>query len=1083
MKKKHIKSINIKHCILTIIILIIVIIIALNNETNKFNKFIMDSQVQNFEGTNFITSNLEKLQEGQLYAGYSKVSINPDPNNGPIPLAGYGNTYNRLATFNEGDQKYQQDIYATAVAIMDENQNIVIFVTMDLIESAAMINYGIRDRIAEATNISYERIMISATHTHSAPDIAFSNSSYPELVNTIKEYKELVTNQVIVACQNAISDLKPSDISINSIDIVREDGKNALNFVRHYETDGYYEDETEVYTGDNHGSFYWDGDSAKIPTKTNHATVADATMQLIKFKTNNKDILMVNWQAHPLITGGAANHTISADFIAGFREIIEKTYNCKVAYYTGAAGNLNNYTQITDGSEGIEKISYSQDKATEELAHNTSIKFGEKLASYVTKEYNNFEKVNGNKVNVLEEKISLNMKTETNTNLITNAKYCQKIWNSDLATVARMIEGKYIWGDSYVFPKINNNKDTIDNTGSFLRKCVSQSDTLRNAFIISGNDQNGYSCTVSGSANVSVKNILIAIVGAKFEDRIYSPYHANVVIGNSEYKKGQTKEIPISTVSIGDISFATAPYEMFDTNAQYIKNNSDSKMTFILEITNGGYGYFPSEKAFDYGCYEADTARYEKGSAEKIATKLVSMLGIVNDNKAPEIKISYSERNITNQNINVTITSNEKIQHVQGWILSDDELILTKTYSANTTETITVKDIAGNITTVQVQINNIDKIAPKVEISYSTTKPTNEVVTAIITANEKIQQIEGWTIDSTQRILTKVFTKNDEEILTITDLAGNTNTVNVKVINIDKSEIEANVEYSTTLLTNKDVTVMITINKEVKEIESWKLSEDRTKLTKIFTKNDEEEIELHDLAGNTKKIKIIVTNIDKVSPTVEVNYSITFATNKDVVATITANEEIKAIEGWSLSDNGKILTKTYSTNKKETITVQDIVGNTTQANIKITNIDKEKPKIEVTYSTIKPTKYDVIATITADKEIQEINGWVISSDKKSMTKTYHENTTETLIIKDLMGNSTDVTISIININQNANNESNNNLENIQNEQQTQDKDLTTVKVPLPQTGGNRIIISVVGIILVLLAGIFYINIRKYKDIN
>ena len=309
-----------------------------------------------------------------------------------------------------------------------------------------------------------------------------------------------------------------------------------------------------------------------------------------------------------------------------------------------------------------------------------------------------------------------------------------------------------------------------------------------------------------------------------------------------------------------------------------------------------------------------------------------------------DLDVNYSTLNQTNKDVTVTITSNEKMIDVDGWTLSEDELTLTKVYKENTTEEVEICDYLGNKITKTIKINNIDKVAPTAQVNYSTTELTNNSVTITITANERIQQIEGWTIDSKQKILTKIFTANDEETVTITDLAGNTSTIDVKVANIDKTEIEADVKYSTTIWTNKDVIVTITLNKLIKEIENWNLSEDGKTLTKIFTSNEENEFDVQDLAGNTKKLKVRVANIDKMAPTIEVSYSITSVTNNDVIATITANEEIQEIEGWSLSVDGKVLTKTYSTNKEETITVQDLAGNTTVANIKITNIDKGNSK-------------------------------------------------------------------------------------------------------------------------------------------
>ena len=67
-------------------------------------------------------------------------------------------------------------------------------------------------------------------------------------------------------------------------------------------------------------------------------------------------------------------------------------------------------------------------------------------------------------------------------------------------------------------------------------------------------------------------------------------------------------------------------------------------------------------------------------------------------------------------------------------------------------------------------------------------------------------------------------------------------------------------------------------------------------------------------------------------------------TRENVTVTITANEEIQAVQGWTLSSDKKTLTKEYTENIKETITVKDLAGNETQANIEISNIDKSLPE-------------------------------------------------------------------------------------------------------------------------------------------
>lgn len=105
---------------------------------------------------------------------------------------------------------------------------------------------------------------------------------------------------------------------------------------------------------------------------------------------------------------------------------------------------------------------------------------------------------------------------------------------------------------------------------------------------------------------------------------IHSPYHAGAII--SRAGMGETKGFDVWALSIGDIGFAVAPYEMFDTNGSFIKENSPHKMTFVITVANGGNGYFPSEIAWEHGGYEPDTTRYVRGSGETLAQIYVDLL-------------------------------------------------------------------------------------------------------------------------------------------------------------------------------------------------------------------------------------------------------------------------------------------------------------------------------------------------------------------------------------------------------------------------------------------------------------------------
>ena len=119
-------------------------------------------------------------------------------------------------------------------------------------------------------------------------------------------------------------------------------------------------------------------------------------------------------------------------------------------------------------------------------------------------------------------------------------------------------------------------------------------------------------------------NDRLAAVEMGKEYGINSPYHAMSIISNAA--RGETEKLTITAFSIGDISFITAPYEMFDTQGMYIKNNTPFEMTFIMGYCDGSFSYIASEIAYEHGCYEVDTGHFVKGTAEKLAQQYVQML-------------------------------------------------------------------------------------------------------------------------------------------------------------------------------------------------------------------------------------------------------------------------------------------------------------------------------------------------------------------------------------------------------------------------------------------------------------------------
>ena len=88
----------------------------------------------------------------------------------------------------------------------------------------------------------------------------------------------------------------------------------------------------------------------------------------------------------------------------------------------------------------------------------------------------------------------------------------------------------------------------------------------------------------------------------------------------------RTLEIQLTAIRFGDIGFAGAPYEMFDTNGKEIRDASPCQTTFSCGYTDGSMGYMPSEFAFPHGEYEVYACKFVSGTGEICAAKLADML-------------------------------------------------------------------------------------------------------------------------------------------------------------------------------------------------------------------------------------------------------------------------------------------------------------------------------------------------------------------------------------------------------------------------------------------------------------------------
>ena len=425
--------------------------------------------------------------------GYSKVNITPDA---PTGLAGYGNIDERMHT------EVLDYIYLTCVAITDTADTTVLFFSADLCSISDAMVGTLRTKANGVTGVPNENIMFNSSHTHSAP--------YGQGIPTI------MNKAVAQAAKEAMDDRKPATMYYGKAET------DGINFVRHYiMSDG-------STVTDNHGN-----PSGK--TYVGHRTEADQEMRILQFKREGgKDVIMVNWQSHPHITGGSTKTALSADIIGAFRTNMENDLDCLFAYYQGGGGNINPTSRIAEENKNSKK---------DWKVH------GQMLASTA--------------------KMALQDMTQVETGLI------------------------QVKGEIY---SCDTNKADLD------------------LGIIAGEVRAYY----EEGHTIAETQRFAETLG------IASLYHANAI--GSRGGLGDHLDIEINAISIGDFAWCLAPFEMFDTTAKYVRDNSPYDYTFVTGYSNGGNGYFPTEYCYEYGAYESDTTKVAKGTAEAIADHFVEML-------------------------------------------------------------------------------------------------------------------------------------------------------------------------------------------------------------------------------------------------------------------------------------------------------------------------------------------------------------------------------------------------------------------------------------------------------------------------
>lgn len=312
------------------------------------------------------SSTTQPVENPPLRVGYSKICITPK---------------HKVALSSSDQPTYTgvyEDVYMTCIALSDAQDNTVLMITTDVSYTNPSNQIAFIRLASETTGVPESNISYSCTHNHSGLDP--TGTVIPLLKNAIKECS--------VA---ALADRAPATLEIGSA------YPEGFNFVRHYQT------EDGDWTGDNYYTA-----SGKKAARIERP--ADNEMQMMHFIREGKEnVLLLNWQAHGVYTYKMEH--LCTDYVGPLRDEVAAKTGALVAYFQGAAGNLNPWSEMKDN-----KFERSLEGVTA---------YGTALAQYPIEAMSTLKAVDATGIRISETVYTASVRRDTSDMLMAASSYRQ----------------------------------------------------------------------------------------------------------------------------------------------------------------------------------------------------------------------------------------------------------------------------------------------------------------------------------------------------------------------------------------------------------------------------------------------------------------------------------------------------------------------------------------------------------------------------------------------------------------------------------------------------------------------------------
>lgn len=458
------------------------------------------------------------------------------------------------------------------------------------------------------------------------------------------------------------------------------------------------------------------------------------------------------------------------------------------------------------------------------------------------------------------------------------------------------------------------------------------------------------------------------------------------------------------------------------------------------------------ELARKYQSGEITKEEYSEGYSEWAHSKITVAGYVTNiDTKAPTCEVSYSTTERTRGSVRATIWSDEYIQltnksdRILMEVIEKDDngkekYGIIQYYADNIKEDIVVEDMAGNRSTVTIDINNIDKTLDGLGVNVEGTTVKDTFTNIIVKALEVIKYKEKNTEAS-----------DDESEMILAD----------KGMDMPFFVIASN-EKSMPVLPNYRIA-------EVTEEEA--IEESGEELYVQITEEGHGIIEAKDNYDNTDVAAYNASVIDKNAPFISEYQKV----NDDGTVTVTlyANEQILDTEdlaGWTLGEDGRTLSKLFKANVKEAVKIKDMAENETIYNLEVNTVDTLE--YQVYFEQIENSNR-VLVVITANQDLVVPAGWTKLENNNQIAKVFLIEDKESIIISGINGGSAVVNIDVTGFGGNVFDE-----ENKKEEHEDDNKEDDSKSDNLgPQAG---IYTAFAGILVVVIGTVAVVWRKKYK---